>query len=248
MPLKFNLVEKDQALYYNRSMNNLFKREKVTDNLKNIKVKNWEQIYFPYILDKDPVKAASYLTIKDSTLALELLLKAYDSIEARTNEYPILQYCIVWSQSNFEWFVLFTLELIRLVTGEEGEFKFPYEFIQERKFNPLSFFPPLEYKSKRAVVRKFRKEFTNVVDAYRVLYLSHKYDLQDFREGFPAWYTLGSLCVFEEYNPKTNTRVKITFSDGELHYYIAGASDNWQEIYDVPLEMDHIVSALLFRS
>lgn len=248
MLLKFNAVENDRVLYYNINMSTRFKRESVIDELKNIKVKNWEQIYFPYILDKDPIKAASYLTIKDSTLALEILLKAYDSIEAGTQEYPILQYCIVWSQANFEWFTLFTLELIRLVTGEEGEFKFPSEFVQERKFNPLSFFPPLEYKNKRAFLRKFRKNFTNVIDAYRVLYLSHKYDLQDFREGFPSWYTLGSLSVFEEYNPKTNTRVKITFSDGELHYYIAGASDNWQEIGDVPLEMDHIVSALLFRS
>ena len=181
-------------------MNPRFRRPAVTDDLKSIKVKNWEQIYFPYILDRDPIKAANYLTIKDSTLALELLLRAYDSIEEGTNEYPILQYCIVWSHANFEWFVLFTLELIRIVTGEEGEFKFPYEARQERKFDPLSFFPPLEYKNKRAIVRKFRKEFTNVVDAYRVLYLSHRYDLHDFRDGFPSWYTLGSLSVFEEYS------------------------------------------------
>ena len=222
--------------------------KRAINNLKNIKVKGWEQVYFPPVLDQDPTLAARYLTIKDSALALEILLKAYDAIEKDEQVYPVLQYCITWSRSNFNWFVLFTIELIRLVMNEEGDFKFPYDKIVERKEDILSLFPPLEYKNKKARVREFRVKYANIIDAHRLLYISHGYSVQDFREGFPTWYTINSLSVFEEYNPKTNVRVKITFSSGEFHYFIAGASDNWQEIGDVPIEMDHVISALLFRT
>ena len=82
---------------------------------------------------------------------------------------------------------------------------------------------------------------------YRVLYIKEGYSLSDFEGGFPAWYTFSTTTLYEEYNPKTNKRVKIDFKNGEFFYYLAGASDNWVEIVDVPLEMDSVVSALLFR-
>ena len=44
MILKFNAVENDRVLYYNIGMSMKFKKEAVTDELKNIRVKNWEQI------------------------------------------------------------------------------------------------------------------------------------------------------------------------------------------------------------
>ena len=49
MLLKFNVVEKDQVIYYNNCMSNrVCKRESVTDELKNIKVKkkHWIIIEF----------------------------------------------------------------------------------------------------------------------------------------------------------------------------------------------------------
>ena len=74
------------------------------------------------------------------------------------------------------------------------------------------------------------------------------YHVSDFRGGFPAWFALSKVTILEQYNPKTNKRVKIEFSQGEFRYYTAGASDKWARILGVPLEMDNIISALLFRN
>ena len=75
------------------------------------------------------------------------------------------------------------------------------------------------------------------------------YDMSDFiDDAYPAWYLLRETTIFEQYSEKTNTRVRIDFRNGEFMYFIAGASDNWQPILGVPVEMDHVVSALLFRN
>ena len=75
------------------------------------------------------------------------------------------------------------------------------------------------------------------------------YDMSEFIDDcYPNWYLLKDTTVFEQYSEKTNTRVRIDFRDGEFSYYIAGASDNWQKIECVPIEMDHIISALIFRN
>ena len=49
-------------------------------------------------------------------------------------------------------------------------------------------------------------------------------------------------------NIKTNKRVRIDFNKGELLYFIAGASDNWKQVVNVPIEMDYVITALLFRN
>ena len=67
-------------------------------------------------------------------------------------------------------------------------------------------------------------------------------------DAYPAWYLINTTTVFEQYSEKTNTRVRVDFREGEFMYFIAGASDNWQRIEEVPAEMDHVIAALLFRS
>ena len=84
---------------------------------------------------------------------------------------------------------------------------------------------------------------------YRIKYIMESYDMSDFLDdAFPSWYILQESTIFEQYSEKTNTRVRVDFKDGEFLYFIAGASDNWQRIEDVPAEMDHVISALIFRS
>ena len=75
------------------------------------------------------------------------------------------------------------------------------------------------------------------------------YDMSEFiDDSFPAWYLIQDTTIFEQYSEKTNTRVRVDFRNGEFSYFIAGASDNWQKIMDVPKEMDHVIGALIFRS
>ena len=59
---------------------------------------------------------------------------------------------------------------------------------------------------------------------------------------------LHDTVVFEKYNSKTNKHVRIVFRDGEFHYLMCGASDNWKEITEVPLEIDEVVTTMLFKS
>ena len=217
--------------------------------LKDIVIKKEENMKYPIILDRDPKYAASALTIHDSEATLELMLSAFNSLINFQKEYPLIEYNIMYSQKTFDWFVDFTYKLIDLV--EEGmEWNVPYEFRPEDSMKGLMFFPPVEYKAykKRAVPKKFRYTVKSPIDKYRVIYISQMWDLEDFRDRFPIWYSLYESTLFEEYNSKTNVRVRISYIRGEFRYFICGASDNWQEIVNVPLEMDHIITALLFRN
>lgn len=217
--------------------------------LKNTEVHSNKDCYMPPILDRDPVFAANFLTIKDSEEVLEKLLEMYNSLREGSNKYPILKACVLKSFTNFKWFMDFTKELIKI--NDIGEF--PVDLI---KFCPKSntrevfeIFPPLTYNKKkhRGVPLNFKSRVKDEIDMYRILYISQNYSLEDFRNGYPAWYSLGDTIVFENYNIRTNTRVRIIHRGGEFMYFLCGASDNWKEIRDVPLEMDYVVAALLFR-
>lgn len=229
--------------------------EVITELLKKIEVHSNKQCSLPTVLDRDPVLAASFLTIADSEKNLELCLAMYDSLRKGENKYPIFESCVGWSLTNYKWFMDFTKELLKLVAGEDKTLppdlmQFSPKGSKKDKKEVVELFPPLNYnKSKhRAEPVKFRSRIKNVIDMYRIKYIAANYTLEDFRGGFPAWYSLGDTIVFENYNMRTNVRTRIVHKGGEFRYFICGASDNWKEIDEVPLEMDHIVSAILFRN
>ena len=86
-----------------------------------------------------------------------------------------------------------------------------------------------------------------IVTLNRVKYIREAYEADEFLNGYPKWYEL-PVRVFEQYNSKLNKRVRICYENNEFRYFIAGASDNWEEIYDVPLEIDTIIHTLLFSN
>ena len=212
-------------------------------------VKKPEEAYLPPILDEDPIFAAGFLTIRDSNEALEAMLTAYESIKNCKGLLPLLEYEIMWSKKNFEWFSAFTQELIRLVTDGKT-YKIPYELKKGINRKELEFISPLKFNivSNELERVEFPVRSTDPISLYRVQYLYDYYEVSDFRGGLPAWYTLHDSIVFEKYNPKTNKHIRIVFRDGEFHYLMCGASDNWKEIMDVPLEIDEVVTAFLFKS
>lgn len=232
-------------MWYNELMTEIISLYK---DLQKIEIKHSKYLKYPIILDRDPKYAAYSLTITDSGVTLELMLAAFNSIVKGTKEYPLIEYNILYSSTMFDWFVDFTYKLLDL-QEEEYEWKVPYELRPDEE-SPLAFFPPVtqRIRQRHATMRRFSLNAVDPIDRFRVIYISKMWDLEDFREGFPAWYSLYETTIYEEYNSKTNVRVRITFTRGEFRYFICGASDNWKEICDVPLEMDHIVSALLFRS
>lgn len=222
-------------------------------SLKEYKLRYIRQARYIPILDKDPEFAAHSMTMEDTKAAFKLLKETFGEIKRGEIDHVILADTIMLSSVNFMWYVTFLRELEKM-------------FEVERKFSiPFDKCPEAENKGRFEIYQPFKaslgdyrvfltEESTNSpsqtpINNYRISYISKSYELTEFFDGcFPAWYLLRNTTIFESYNDKTNTRVRVDFKNGEFVYFISGASDNWQHIPDVPMEMDHVVSALLFRS
>ena len=211
-----------------------------------------ESAYFPPILSYNPTYSASYLTNEDIERAYKVLYEFYTDTN---NPYKLLKNCIFYSKQNFLWFALFFQELERIVSlkGSIKDVTIPYNNIPSKSHKYLIFYPPLYLSqvegtnSYKIYYKKYKKDDLAIVSKYKVEYIKKAYDANDFPYGIPAWYQKIDNVVFEQYCSSINKRVKITYKDGEFNYYVCGASDNWQVIYDVPIEMDYVVRALLFR-
>ena len=220
--------------------------------LKSIHIEKPKYAAYIPILDMKPKFAATFLTKEDAMRSYNLLLEVYEDIKANTIKYVPLTNTILYSRSNFMWFATFFRELEKNLNIEE-HYRVPYKNSPEDKSETFEIYQPFEpaYRKKGLCLQYLK---TNVKDQspinnYRILYVMANYEMDEFQgDCFPGWYLLKDTTVFEQYNEKTNTRVRIDFRNGEFMYFIAGASDNWQPILGVPVEMDHVVSALLFRN
>ena len=221
--------------------------------LKLYKLNEERQASYIPILDEDPVFAARFLTKEDLVGAYKLLKECFEEIKKDESYYEVLRGTIMSTYVNFIWFASMLREMEILLDMEEYEI--PYERApQKSRIQKFSAYNPFQCirkgKDKKISLQplSINVEGQTFVNNHRIFYIAQNYDMEEFQDDvFPAWYLLKETTVFEQYNEKTNTRVRIEFIKGEFQYYISGASDNWQLIEDVPLEMDSVVSALLFR-
>lgn len=223
-------------------------------NLVHFKIKSSKEAEYPPILDNDPVMAAKSLTKEDLPKAYKILKGAFEQIKSDKIEYTILVDSILNSAENFTWFAVFFKEMERIL-GEEN-FEIPYDDSPEPKeHETLEFQQPFTVVQNRSGSKGYSVNYSrknvkeqDAINNYRILYIIAQYDMAEFQnDEYPRWYLFKNTTVFEQYNVKTNTRVRIDFMNSEFQYYVAGASDNWQPIPEVPLEMDDVVSALLIR-
>lgn len=216
---------------------------KLREFLRDIDIKGKRDLYYPPILDYNPEFAASYMTIDDSEKALESLEAIFMN---KRHKLLLLQKSISYNSANYNWFKKFYLALNILI--KEEQLIIPSFWEPELKSSDkLYLLPPLTY-NKGVKGEKVPDFLSDPVDMYRYLYIKKSVQLEDFRGGYPTWYALSDMTIYESYNPMTNVRIRIDFVKGEFRYFISGASDNWKEICDVPLEMDHVISSLLFRN
>jgi hypothetical protein len=207
--------------------------------------------YIP-ILDINPVFAANFLTKEDLKTSYNLLIKVYNDIKENLFTYKPLISTILDSRGNFMWFATFFKELEKNLEVEEP-YNIPYKCSPDNEDSELTIYQPFKATHRKGKVGltylKTNVKDQSPINNYRILYIMEDYDMNDFQgDCYPGWYLLKDTTVFEQYNEKTNTRVRIDFRNGEFLYFIAGASDNWQPIPEVPIEMDHVVSALIFRN
>ena len=220
-------------------------------DIKSIHINKQQQGAYIPILDAEPSFAAKFLTKRDLKKAYKLLTETFREINNNEPYHLPLYYTITNSRYNFMWFVNFfrAIEEIR----EEDKLEINFLMCPTDSSNTLEVYQPFSIGYNRDNVYRFQTPRTNVktqppINNYRINYIRANYDLQDFQDDqYPGWYLLQDTTVFEQYNEKTNVRVKIEFRSGRFFYFIAGASDNWQLI-DCPSEIDHVISALLFRN
>ena len=227
--------------------------DRILKPVKEYRLSSKRQVNYIPILDRDPVFAARALTKKDIEKSYKLLKEAFQEIcEGEVYHEPLVN-TLLFSRENFVWFSSMLKELENIMEVDE-EYEAPFE-----KCPTVSYLsPPVVYQPFHAglegkVVKiynyKVLSKKLHPINNHRIKYIMENYDMAEFLDdAYPEWYLLKNTTVFEQYSEKTNTRVRIDFRDGEFMYFIAGASDNWQRIEMVPMEMDHIVAALLFRS
>lgn len=210
--------------------------------------------YVP-ILDKDPIYAARFIVKDDLKRCCMVMRGAFKDIVNGTRVHELLIDTIMDSKDNFLWFVEFYKELVKI--RNVPELDIPMDKCPKNRGNAPTVFQPFGYtwnKIKGEEIRFFiTPKPSNVkgkdpINNYRIQYLLQDYDATDFQDNvYPAWYLLKNTTILEQYNEKTNTRIRLDFRNGGFIYMIAGASDNWEVVPEVPREMDHFISALLFR-
>lgn len=226
--------------------------KRVLKPIKEYSLTSAKQAHYIPILDRDSTFAARALTKKDILKAYNLLKETFKEIDKDKIYHEPLANTILFSRENFTWFAAFFKELENILEIEE--LYIPFE-----KCPPVNYLkPPVVYQPFRALNDKGRLVLFNYrhlskklhpINNYRIKYIMENYDMSEFiDDAYPNWYLIKDTTVFEQYSEKTNTRVRVDFRDGEFSYFIAGASDNWKKIEGVPLDMDHVIAALIFRS
>ena len=221
--------------------------EKLLEEIGNLKVKGNKYLSYVPILDVNPIQAANSLTLKDELEVIELIRDTYKNIKKESQINIALERTLLYSKFNFDWFASFVLELCKL---NDKTIEIPYKDVEDlpKEKEDLFLFPPLKYKKGIVFADLPRDTQLHPIVQYRIIYISQAHESNEFRDGFPAWYTFSNTTLYERYSNATGVRARIDFNNGEFHYYVAGASDNWKQIVGVPLEMDGIVASLLFKN
>lgn len=219
--------------------------------IKEYKLTSSKQAAYIPILDAEPSFAAKFLTKKDLKKAYRLLTETFDEINNNNPYHLPLYNTILNSGYNFTWFVNFFREIENILRKEPmyiDLIKCPMQLDNKLEiYNPYNIYIDSEVGCKLYNSRTNIKTQTPI-NNYRIKYIGAQYDLSEFQDDqYPGWYLLKDTTIFEQYNEKTNKRVRIDFVGGRFYYYTAGASDNWQMI-NAPREIDDVVSALIFRN
>lgn len=219
------------------------------EKFKNIRVDEEVKLFFPPVLDVGPLFSADYLSKEDLEKSYNSLKVIFQAVrEGKIGEYVIMDAFLNHDSRCYAWIVTFFKRLEKNLGAVEIEipkydhyksdqmdFPPPYNIVKDRKGYRIN---PIDIKLRN----------NDVINKHRVEYIKRCYKLEDFQKGFPTWYSASDTTIFEKYDIRTNKRIRIDYNKGELLYFIAGASDNWQQIIDVPLEIDYVITALLFRN
>ena len=216
-----------------------------------------EDAYFPPIVDNNPEINAVSIPINEQKMAYEAIKNSFEALKKGRSTHKFLEESMLSNEKTFLWYCVFFKELEKQIVGKGDNadtYIIPYELVPNNKTQTYLYFQyPIyvgEVNSKYiAHYRKYKNSTFegDLINRHRAELISQRLEYNEFRDGFPNWYRF-SHVVFEKYSSKINKRVKLQYSaNGEFTYYICGASDNWEQIYNVPLEIDDVIACILFR-
>lgn len=215
------------------------------------------------ITDKDPILAARAIPlelIEQTALAInEGYEKAQKYEHKRIRQVTTLDELVysdlTYSQKNCDWYNTFYQELLD-ITKVAGVFELPKIKISALKvksgsmfmINPLSIHSPLLDDYYQDLINKNKDRYSNMLDVYalsRIILIDLSPKFEDFVKGTPVWLTNISNTILEAYDSTNRRHIKIIRGNKRLHYLTSIISDKWEEIYNVPEEMDVIIWYLI---
>ena len=196
---------------------------------------------------------ANSIPIEEQENAYRALKESFEAIKNNKSKHKFLEECMLSNENTFIWFCTFFRELEKIIAPQNERYLVPYDITYLTKNRTFLYFqyPMYVTQFKGNYVARYKKYKGNplaqdIVNKHRAELISKRLEYADFRNGFPNWYVV-SHVVFEKYSSKINKRVKLLYNaKGEFEYYICGASDNWEQIYNVPLEIDDVIACILF--
>ena len=114
--------------------------------------------------------------------------------------------------------------------------------------NPLSIHSPLLDEYYQDLINKNKDRYSNIPDVYalsRIMLIDLSPKFEDFVKGTPVWLTSISNTILEAYDSINRRHIKIIRDNKRLRYLTSIISDKWEEIYNVPEEMDVIIWYLI---
>ena len=114
--------------------------------------------------------------------------------------------------------------------------------------NPLNIHSPMLDGYYQELINKDREKYEQIFDIYvlsRIILTKMNPKFEDFVKGVPVWLISISDVILEAYDQVNKRHIKIVRSNGRFRYLTSIISDKWEEVLNVPPEMDIIVQYLI---
>lgn len=215
------------------------------------------------ITDRDPILAAKAIPLELIENISQNIQKGYEKAKnvghvracKITSLDNLVHSDLTYSKKNCEWYKAFYKEL-QDISKVAGIFIIPdldirlIDIKQSSTFmiNPFNLHSPNLDEFYQDLIELHKDSYFKLTDIYslsRMMLLDMNPHFEDFVKGIPCWLVNASNTLVQAYDLQNRRHIKI-IKDGErLRYLTSIISDRWQEIENVPKEMDVIIKYLV---
>lgn len=197
-----------------------------------------------FILDMDPIKAAQSLTIQLATNYIKRLKFSFALAHVHHAKKPPHFSRVIpevtYSKQNYAWYSEFYRALCEMINPENIKvdiFRDEYVFMCKE----------IKFKGEKLLFDINQTNISNeeIINKNRIAFIEKRYTHNKFVHGYPSWYLKIDGNIYKKYNRTLKRDFRIEYRDGRYRYYIADYFNQWEEIQDVPLEIDGFIQTIL---